>query len=53
VSNFYVGEFPYTGTLDKVVYVLGAFPKVEEAKRSKAEAVGPWGEHIEPTHQQV
>jgi arylsulfatase A-like enzyme len=38
VSNLYEGEFPYTGSLDKVVFDLGAFPKGEDVKRSAAEA---------------
>jgi arylsulfatase A-like enzyme len=38
VSKLYKGEFPYTGTLDKVVFDLGEFPKGEDVKRSEAEA---------------
>ncbi|MEJ2206677.1 MAG: sulfatase-like hydrolase/transferase [Gemmatimonadota bacterium] len=38
VSTLYAGDFPYTGTLDKVVFQLGEFPKAEDAKRSAAEA---------------
>jgi arylsulfatase len=38
VSTLYTGEFPYTGTLDKVVFKLGAFPKTEDKRREAAEA---------------
>jgi hypothetical protein len=38
VSTLYTGEFPYTGTLDKIVFDLGEFPKSEDARRSAAEA---------------
>jgi arylsulfatase A-like enzyme len=37
VSPLYTGEFPYTGTLDKVVFDLGAFPKAEDKGRGAAE----------------
>ncbi len=38
VSRLPTGEFAYTGDLDEVRFELGAYPKAEDAQRSRSKA---------------